>query len=1540
VWINITTTVRSGAMSGPLGNTFAIDSDAPGLAFRCSGSSQADTFDFDNDADTTETLCSASGSITVANIAQLISSKTIKGTCDGGAVSSSAGTLVGGGIEYHLRVQNVGTVAMQNFVLIDILPFIGDTGVRDTNPRGSQWTPLLAAPIVPPSGTTLYYSTSGNPCRGEVGGPVVGCDPPNWTTVAATPITDVRSFKLEFGDRVVNPFDFVEFTFVMIAPGSVSAGQTAYNSFAYQADRADGLGSLAAEPQKVGISLGSCDAASLGDFVWVDANDDGIQNDGPTGVNDVFMQLFQPGVDGVPGTIDDVEIATTITSDSPTSTPGWYLFPGLAPATYFVRMTRPPNFDIAQRDTTADANDSDSDPLGNSHAVTLGSNEQNLTVDFGLVATALASAGNYVWFDRNADGIQNEPASSGINGVTVHLYLDDGDNIAEPGGDDLLSATTVTADDVYTRPGYYIFEGLVPGLPYFIQFVDPASATGRTTSNAGSDDTVDSDMDANGATPVFTLAADEHNPTFDAGFIAPTGTLSLGDQVWLDTDNDGVFEPQNGETGIDDVRLDLYRDVNGDGEPTLDEFHDSAVTATNSGFAGRYRFNDLAAGSYIVVVAPQNFSGSGALSGLSTSTGNDPAPDPDDDTNGDDNGTDVGALTASDPVTLIDNGEPTSEDGNNDSNLTVDFGFISAGNPPEFDYGDAPDVGAGTTVQDYQTTALDTGARHLLGVVNAPYLGSCVDSDSGFNQNATADADDLNAGTAIGSCGGSDDENGVTFSGSFTPGSTANFSVTSGGPTPCTLDAWVDWNQNGFFGDSGEQIATSLNIPLGPSTVLSPSVPIIASPGITYARFRCSSAGGLTPTGAASDGEVEDYAVTIIGSDFGDAPATFGVAEHLVDPLVPIYFGVCVDTETASQPGVTATDDDTNPGTSSVGSCFDDENGVVLLTQLAACATANMEITSNSGAFVDGWIDFNGNGVFTDPGEQVFTSQAVVAGVNPFSINVPCTATQGLRYGRFRISSTGGLGPTGTSPNGEVEDYVYSIGGTDFGDAPNSYVTLFASDGARHIVTTGFSLGATEDIESEGQPNAGATGDGADEDGVTMPATITACASINIPVTLTNTAGVATPLLDAWIDFNGNGVFDASDRIATSFALAAGVNNIPVNVPCSAQTVASYARFRLSSTGISIPSGPAVDGEVEDYAVTVQGLDFGDAADPSYATLLGSNGARHVVILTNNPTLGPSVDTEADGAPSAGANGDDTTGSDDENGVTFGAVIPGEGGSLTVTTGATGGLVNVWIDFDGDGNWGDAGDQVVTEQAMAANATQQFNFAVPIGSPPGNTVSRARISTQAGLGFTGQASDGEIEDHIVPIIAPDPVIGVAMGIISSNPVGPCGVYDVTFDVVIANLGNVTLSNIQATTPLISVFVPPATYSITSITSAQFTVNPAYDGNAVQTLLLAGNTLAPGASGTIRIVLRLNAPCTNTTYVLSTTGTGTAPDGTPVSDVSQDGSDPDPNDDGASSDNDVPTELAIAAQPGIPTLDEWALIAVTLLLAAVALRRMS
>ena len=634
--------------------------------------------------------------------------------------------------------------------------------------------------------------------------------------------------------------------------------------------------------------------------------------------------------------------------------------------------------------------------------VTLAANQHDPDVDAGLIATQLAALGDYVWFDRNNDGLQNEPPTAGANGVTVRLFLDNGNGTPDPATDAQV-ATTVTADDVYGRPGYYLFDGLIPGLHYFVQFVKPASATGFTTPVAGTDPTIDSNPRiADGVTTEVVLAPGEVNRTIDAGLVTAAGSLALGDQVWMDTNNNGIFEPQNGEVGVDGVRLNLYLDANNDGLPTLDEYAGSTSTATINGFAGIYRFSGLAPGNYIVVVDPSNFNGGGALAGKVSSTGNDPAPDPDDDVNGDDNGTSLGALTGSHPVTLTTGGEPTSEDGDANTNLTVDFGFFAAPATaqPRYDYGDAPEVMAGTARGNYNTTALNNGAAHLLGVPNAPYLGACVDADDGLHQNAGANADDRTTSDyTIGTClVPGDDEDGVTFSGPFTPGGTAAFGVTSGGPTPCVLDAWVDWNQDGIFGDSpGEQIATDVTVPS--STLLNATVPAGAVPGLTYARFRCSSAGGLGPTGIAPDGEVEDYEVGVIGSDFGDAPASYGTqgagaASHVVNPLSPLFLGNCVDTEPDGQPSVGADGDDNNAGTSRVGMCFDDEDGVTFLTPAAACQTAQLTVTANAPGKLDAWVDFGIDGHF-DAGDQIFTSRALTAGANTLTYTVPCNATSG-----------------------------------------------------------------------------------------------------------------------------------------------------------------------------------------------------------------------------------------------------------------------------------------------------------------------------------------------------------------------------------------------------------------------------------------------------------------------------------------------------------------------------------------------------------------
>ncbi|MFC1910665.1 Ig-like domain repeat protein, partial [Chloroflexota bacterium] len=105
------------------------------------------------------------------------------------------------------------------------------------------------------------------------------------------------------------------------------------------------------------------------------------------------------------------------------------------------------------------------------------------------------------------------------------------------------------------------------------------------------------------------------------------------------------------------------------------------------------------------------------------------------------------------------------------------------------------------------------------------------------------------------------------FTPCIVPGKTANIEVTVNTPTDDTafLNAWIDFNIDGDWADSGEQIFTDEELSTGIHT-LSFSVPVGAKPGSTFTRFRFSCDVGLSFTGMASDGEVEDYQVNISGA--------------------------------------------------------------------------------------------------------------------------------------------------------------------------------------------------------------------------------------------------------------------------------------------------------------------------------------------------------------------------------------------------------------------------------------------------------------------------------------------------------------------------------------------------------------------------------------------------------------------------------------------------------------------------------------------------
>ncbi|MCP4339393.1 MAG: hypothetical protein GY799_11020, partial [Desulfobulbaceae bacterium] len=347
-------------------------------------------------------------------------------------------------------------------------------------------------------------------------------------------------------------------------------------------------------------------SASIGNYVWYDADSDGIQDDSETGINGLTVNLYiDIDGDGIaePGADDLTAFQTTTTSYDSAGKAGYYSFRNLNPGGYFVAFTGPADYAFTQQDHgTDDAVDSDADPATGYTVVTaLTAGEDDVTWDAGLYPAA--GIGNYVWYDADSDGIQDAD-ESGINSVLVSLYMDaDGDGVAEPDGDDgaSVSLTLTATNEGY--PGYYNFTGLSAG-SYFLVFTKPAGYM-YTPWDQDGDDSADSDVNSvYGRTPVTVLSIGENDLTWDAGLYS---AASLGNYVWNDEDTDGIQDIS--ETGMNGVAVSLYKDADGDGiaEPNEDDGVSlgSTVTADNDdGNPGYYSFTDLPVGSYFVVFTP------------------------------------------------------------------------------------------------------------------------------------------------------------------------------------------------------------------------------------------------------------------------------------------------------------------------------------------------------------------------------------------------------------------------------------------------------------------------------------------------------------------------------------------------------------------------------------------------------------------------------------------------------------------------------------------------------------------------------------------------------------------------------------------------------------------------------------------------------------------------------------------------------------------------------------------------------------------------
>ena len=324
-------------------------------------------------------------------------------------------------------------------------------------------------------------------------------------------------------------------------------------------------------------------AASIGDFVWLDADNDGFPDASEPGLPGVEVSLFNVGPDGMVGGGDDVLISVTTTDAR-----GGYRFTDLDAGDYYVSVdsgTLPSN--LTQ---TGGAN-----PTA---VIALARGQAFDDADFGFGPAAnTVILGDFVWSDTNGNG-QPDPGEAGIPGVTIDLFSPGPDGQAGTGDD--ISASVVT--DVNGR---YLFTGLAPDILYNVTLDDatipPAFDPDPTNTGGAGFYTYD-----------VTPSADQAILSLDYGFQPlPGQTASIGDLVFLDVDGDGSVDP--GEPGIEGVSLNLV-DPGGDGVVGTSDDVIVATTFTNA--SGGYDFTGLPAGDYAVVVTDTR----GVLQGLNIST--------------------------------------------------------------------------------------------------------------------------------------------------------------------------------------------------------------------------------------------------------------------------------------------------------------------------------------------------------------------------------------------------------------------------------------------------------------------------------------------------------------------------------------------------------------------------------------------------------------------------------------------------------------------------------------------------------------------------------------------------------------------------------------------------------------------------------------------------------------------------------------------------------------------------------------------------------
>jgi len=281
-------------------------------------------------------------------------------------------------------------------------------------------------------------------------------------------------------------------------------------------------------------------------------------------------------------------------------------------------------------------------------------------------------------------------------------------------------------------------------------------------------------------------------------------------------------------------------------------------------------------------------------------------------------------------------------------------------------------------------------AAHLLPVLTSTpittYLGSVApDSENPFVNFSSGSSDDISG----------DDEDGVTsggldFNGQLlTLGQTRSIDIVTNGPG--VLNAWLDFNRDGDFDDFGEQIATDVS-PVAGIINLNIPIPLTATAGISYARFRFSSESGIASGNSeVSDGEVEDYQV-ILYDPTSCAPGTTLVETSSIININAVT--VILDQSVGNQNNALGNNDATT-------AAFNNNNDELIL-EMGELIGLGDETTVHgpNGNQFDVWVSSSATGPWTQVGNNEVLDFTFISPIDWLYIRLrrAATGTQRISY--------------------------------------------------------------------------------------------------------------------------------------------------------------------------------------------------------------------------------------------------------------------------------------------------------------------------------------------------------------------------------------------------------------------------------------------------------------------------------------------------------------------------------------------------------------